>query len=115
MFNGLIFPDSSLDESTRQKHEEATKMFIKLQTLEKGLSDLQCTVSDEPHPLLIPGSGARSPSPVSLLTIGPENGAGCHGRQQRLPDDIINAFDVMSMANHSTQFHGETAAAEVSP
>lgn len=88
------------------------KLSIRAQLLEQAISEVQHTISNVPHPLLVKDLQIRTASPVPNLQR-PLDNVAVDPRQVET-DELVGLDAAMrSLHLDGNQYHGDTAASEV--
>ncbi|GJJ11481.1 hypothetical protein Clacol_005714 [Clathrus columnatus] len=101
----------SLKPATIALHEDLAKLSKRAQTLEQAIAEVQNTISNFPHPLLVKDSQIRTASPVPGLQRTSDN---VSGDSRQVESDELLGLDAALRSLHldGNQYHGDTVASE---
>lgn len=94
-------------------HEELAELSVRARCLEQAIAEVQNTISNAPHPLLVRDSQIRTASPVPGLQRTPDN-AAVDSRQADTDELLGLDAALRSLHLDGNPYHGDTVASEVS-
>lgn len=109
--SAIVKGTRSLKPATIALHEDLAKLSKREQLLKQAIAEVQHTISNLPHPLLVEDLQIRTASPVPNLQRSLDNVAA---DPRQVETDELAGLDAAMRSLHidGTQYHGDTAASE---